>query len=148
MKSALLGFLDAVKRYRGRFLAVACAMFAVAMAALAALALVRQSVAPALLLLGIAMMCALGINTLLVSVLPMYFVPLGRTSTITGLLNTCMHFASSVSSYAIAAMSAAWGWPPTVLGWAGMSLIGAVCTLAVRGRFYGFVRRLEPETKK
>ena len=29
MKSALLGFLD-VKRYRGRFLAVACAMFAVA----------------------------------------------------------------------------------------------------------------------
>lgn len=30
MKSALLGFLDAVKRYRGRFLAVACAMFAVA----------------------------------------------------------------------------------------------------------------------
>ena len=101
-----------------------------------------------LLLLGIAMMCALGINTLLVSVLPMYFVPLGRTSTITGLLNTCMHFASSVSSYAIAAMSAAWGWPPTVLGWAGVSLIGAVCTLAVRGRFYGFVRRLEPETKK
>ena len=117
-------------------------------AALAALALVRESVAPALFLLGIAMMCALGINTLLVSVLPMYFVPLGRTSTITGLLNTCMHFASSVSSYAIAAMSAAWGWPPTVLGWAGMSLIGAVCTLAVRGRFYGFVRRLEPETKK
>ena len=30
MKSALLGFLDAVKRYRGRFFAVACAMFAVA----------------------------------------------------------------------------------------------------------------------
>ena len=30
MKSALLGFLDAVKRYRGRFLAVACVMFAVA----------------------------------------------------------------------------------------------------------------------
>ena len=32
MRSALLGFLDAVKRYRGRFLAVACAMFIIPLA--------------------------------------------------------------------------------------------------------------------
>ena len=121
----------------------AAALFGLAALSFLLLTLLPNHLLWALPLLGLAMMSALGINTLLVSVVPMYFVPLGRTSTITGLLNTCMHLTSSVSSYAIAALSLAFGWKLTVLSWAATALLGLLCALAVRRRFFGFVRNLE-----
>mgnify|MGYP001034141065 CR=1 FL=1 len=118
-------------------------LFAVASLALVALAFAQGSMLLSLLLLGLTMMCALGVNMMLLGMLPMYFVRLKKTSTISGLLNTCVHAASSISSYGIAAISTYFGWGVTILTWVGVTALGLVCTLAVRRRFYAFASRIQ-----
>lgn len=135
---------DRLNRAIGNEIKSASIMFVIATLALVALTFSQSNMLISLLLLGLTMMCALGINMMLLGMLPMYFVRFGKTSTISGLLNTFVHLASSISSYGIAAISTAFGWNVAILTWVGVALIGLVCTLFVRKRFYGYVATIEP----
>lgn len=133
---------DQLNRLLKNEIKTAALLFAVATAALLLLTRTQTNLPVSLLLLGLTMMCALGVNMMLLGILPMYFVRFGRTSTISGLLNTCVHIASSFSSYGIAALSTAFGWNTTILAWCGVTLAGLACCALVDRRFYGYVRRI------
>lgn len=142
-----LGGVWAARRLQQRLhdeLRVSGALFAAGLAALAAMAaLGRTSALLSVPLLAVCTACALGINTMLVGVIPMRFRRFGRASTVTGWLNGCSYFASAVASYGISILSRKYGWTATLIGWIGVSLAGALLCFAAAGS--GRLRAADPE---
>lgn len=83
--------------------------------------------------------CAHAINFLLICHVPSYFAPYGCVSSVSGLINSCTYIGSAASTYGIALISDAYGWPATVIGWCVISLLGALFCLAVKGRWQRFI---------
>ena len=64
----------------------------------------------ALGLLALSTTCMMAVNTMLISVLPARYGRIGKTSGVSGILNSCVYAGSSASTYGIGALSAAAGW--------------------------------------
>ena len=80
----------------------------------------------------------MGINTLLASIMPSYFVHFGVCSTITGILNASAYVGCAISSYTNGSFVENFGWDTTMTKWCELALIGAlVCIPAIRrwGKF-------------
>lgn len=71
----------------------------------------------ALLMLAVCTTCMMAVNTMLIAVLPARFGRLGKASSVSGLLNSCVYAGGAVSTYGIGALSAAAGWSKTILLW-------------------------------
>ncbi len=69
-----------------------------------------------------------GVNLMLISMLPAYFVP--KVSTASGLLNSCTYIGSAISTYGIAVIAEQAGWNTTLLVWALLAAAGSVLCMA------------------
>ena len=54
--------------------------------------------------------CMMGINVMLVSFIPSYFIRFGKVSTISGLLNSTVYIGSSLAVYGLGALADSVGW--------------------------------------
>ena len=96
-----------------------------------------------LLLLAVTTTFMMGINTLLASMMPHYFVQFGVCSTITGLLNSAVHLGSATSSYGNGAVVESFGWNAIMYVWCICAVLGIFfCGLAAK-KWKSF-RRLTP----
>lgn len=84
----------------------------------------------AVLLLAITTSSMIGINTMTISVIPLYFAKSGKSASATGVLNSFTYIGSAVSSYGIGAISGAMGWNFTIGVWIGIAAVGLVFCIA------------------
>ena len=93
------------------------------------------------LLAGITTGCMHGVNLMLISRVPAHFARYGRTSTVSGMLNTFTYLGSAISTYGIAAVTEAFGWQTSVICWAAAAVLGTIaCVFSIR-RWRGFTAR-------
>lgn len=83
-----------------------------------------------LLLFGIATTAMMSVNTMLVSVLPMYFGAYQKSATASGILNSSAYLGSALSTYGIGELSYLLGWDKTIEIWGMCAVIGGVFCLA------------------
>lgn len=118
-------------------------LFGAGAAALALLAVFSgHSTVLAMLLLALTTTFMMGVNTLLVSMLPSYYVRYGVCSSASGILNASAYVGCALSSYGSGAVAELWGWNSIILLWCAGAVAGAaVCALAA-GRWARFRRKV------
>ena len=84
------------------------------------------------LLMSILTGCMHGINLMLVSRIPSYFMKFGRISTISGVVNAFTYVGSAISSFWFAALTERAGWGVTVSSWLAIALAGCVVCIVIR----------------
>lgn len=103
------------------------AFFAAALLAVLFLHLLgRYSMVLSLILLAFIASAMLGVNTMTVSLMPIYFAKYGKASAAAGVLNSMAYIGSAVSSYITGAIAQHWGWNSTILFWETAALAGCV----------------------
>lgn len=95
------------------------------------------------LILSVAMLMVitssmLGVNTMLVSLVPLHFKRFGKVSTVCGALNSTTYLGSAVSSYGFGAMAQKFGWAFTRVSWFFLAALGLIFCLAVGGKWHRF----------
>ena len=86
-----------------------------------------------LLLLATATTFMMGVNTLLVSMLPSYYVNYGKCATISGILNTAAYLGSALSSYLNGAIAESYGWTVIMRCWLVYAVVGLIaCLVSIR----------------
>jgi OPA family glycerol-3-phosphate transporter-like MFS transporter len=89
-----------------------------------------ESVVIVLILFGIATTAMMAVNTMLVSMVPIYFAPYGKSSTASGILNSSAYAGGAISTYGIGVLSEVAGWDTTIIIWSMIAFAGmAVCIL-------------------
>ncbi|MDO5547234.1 MAG: MFS transporter [Eubacteriales bacterium] len=91
-----------------------------------------------LLMMTIASTCMVGSNIMLINLIPIHFGVIGRSSSITGVLNCSAYLGSALSSYGIGAVAEHFGWRGAVLMWLVFSvfaLLLALCGSKRWGRY-------------
>lgn len=71
-----------------------------------------------------------GINLILISIVPSRFVPYGKVSTVSGILNAFTYLGSAVSAYAIGKIADQSGWQFTIGTWAFIASLGTLVSWA------------------
>ncbi len=119
------------KRYLKNELFCAGVIFAVGLAALMVLFFFRGSgMLVAVAAMAVAVAAMHGVNLMVICMVPNHFKRLGRTSLISGVLNSCTYVGSAVSTYGVALLSEGLGWDATVLIWIAVAILGtAACLL-------------------
>ncbi|WP_312371609.1 MFS transporter [Lachnoclostridium sp.] len=82
------------------------------------------SVIIVLILFGVATTAMMAVNTMLVSMVPIYFAPYGKSSTASGILNSSAYVGGAVSTYGIGVLSELIGWDKTIFVWAIIAVAG------------------------
>lgn len=82
-----------------------------------------------LFLFAIVTSSMLGINTILVSVLPTYFAPYNKVSTVAGILNSTMYLGSALCGYGLGRFTDSFGWTQTLWLLVGFAALGFVTCL-------------------
>lgn len=104
--------------------------FAVTIVALVVLGFVCDSSAAAsLLLLTVASTCMVGANIMLVNLMPIHFGAVGRSSSVTGILNCSAYVGSALSSYGIGAVADSFGWTSAIVVWVVFSVLALMAAL-------------------
>ena len=86
-----------------------------------------------LLLLAVTTTFMMGINTLLASMMPHYFIHFGVCYTVTGHLNSAVYMGSAASSYGNGAIVEYFGWNAIMYIWCICAVLGILfCFLAVK----------------
>ena len=70
---------------------------------------------------------------MLVSVVPICFASYGKSSSISGLVNSCAYAGGALSTYGIGALSEVLGWNKTIVIWGVCALLGLSFWMAGRG---------------
>lgn len=108
--------------------AIVCALLFVVNAFAPTAALV-----PSLLLMALTVAAMHGVNLMLIVIVPRRFVPFGKVSTYSGILNACTYVGAAISTYGFAALAEAFDWNFTILTWVAISFVGAIlCFFAAR----------------
>ncbi len=92
------------------------------------------SVVIVLILFGVATTAMMAVNTMLVSMVPIYFAPYGKSSTASGILNSSAYVGGAVSTYGIGVLSEIVGWDTTILVWTVIAMAGM--TVCLIGKTY------------
>lgn len=86
-----------------------------------------------IILLAISTSSMLGVNIMLISLIPLYFSAMNKVATITGILNSLAYVGSAISSYGIGIMAQTMGWSFTIFIWFILALIGiGVCLISYK----------------
>ena len=122
------------RRFFKNELLSAAVFFTVGLAALCMLAFLPiRSALLSLLLLAVTTTFMMGINTLMASMMPHYFVHFGVCSTVTGILNSAVYLGSAASSYGNGAIVEHFGWNSIMHVWCICAALGVVfCLLACK----------------
>jgi OPA family glycerol-3-phosphate transporter-like MFS transporter len=90
----------------------------------------KYQVILAIILLALTTTGMIGVNTMLISLVPLYFARIGKVSTVTGILNSLAYAGSAVSSFGIGVVAEQYGWNITIIMWFTLAIIGAfICIL-------------------
>ncbi|MEF9959849.1 MAG: MFS transporter [Niameybacter sp.] len=84
------------------------------------------------LLFAIVTSCMLGINTILVSVLPTYFAKYNKTALVAGLTNCVTYLGSGLCGYGLGVLVEGYGWQVTSMILVGICLLGILSCLGAR----------------
>lgn len=76
--------------------------------------------------------CMLGINTILISVLPTYFAKYNKISTISGLTNSITYLGSSVCGYGLGSLAENFGWTTTIVLLSFTAVLGIIACIAAK----------------
>ncbi|NLK28503.1 MAG: MFS transporter [Clostridiales bacterium] len=119
------------KKYFKNEVATSGACFTIVSLALLLLILFgRSHMIVSVLLLSLTTTGMIGVNTMFISLLPLYFSKVGKVSTITGTLNSMAYIGSSLSTYGIGVISQKYGWNLTIVVWLFLAFLGAgICLL-------------------
>lgn len=102
----------------------------------------KSSVLLALLMLAVCTTAMMAVNTMLIAVLPARFGRLGKASSVSGLLNSCVYVGGAVSTYGIGALSAAAGWDKTILLWVVCAAVALALCALVYPKWKAYVQRV------
>ena len=85
-----------------------------------------------MLLFSAVSLCVSGINTVLISLVPLQFAKAGRSSTVAGLTNAFTYLGSALSGWGLGLAAGQWGW--NAVNWLlfGLCAAGMGLCLAVR----------------
>ena len=86
----------------------------------------EAALVPSLLLMALTVAAMHGINLMLISIVPRRFVPFGKVSTYSGILNASTYVGAALSTYGFAALAETFDWNFTILTWVIIALVGAV----------------------
>jgi len=116
-------------------------LFLVSTIALLVLSLIRTS---STLMMLVALIVAIavmhGVNTMLISMVPLHFAKVGKSATVTGAMNAFTYLGSGISAFVFGTMAATHGWGMTILSWILIAFSGmGLCFVSVKGwrRFKG-----------
>lgn len=122
-------------------IATSASFFALCAAALFLLRLYKgESVLTVLVLFGMATTAMMAVNTMLVSMVPIYFAPYGKSSTASGVLNSSAYAGGAMSAYGIGVLSEQVGWDATILIWIIIAILGAAVCWAGKARWKRFLQ--------
>ena len=86
----------------------------------------EAALVPSLFLMALTVAAMHGINLMLISIVPRRFVPFGKVSTYSGILNASTYVGAALSTYGFAALAERFDWNFTILTWVIISFVGAV----------------------
>ena len=93
----------------------------------------EAALVPSLILMALTVAAMHGVNLMLIAIVPRRFVPFGKVSTYSGILNACTYVGAAISTYGFAALAETFDWNFTILTWVAISLVGAaLCFFAAR----------------
>lgn len=122
---------------------VSAGFFAVCAAALAALWLGSgSSMAVSMGMLAMSTTAMMAVNTMLTAVLPSNFGPIGKASSMSGLLNSAVYSGGAVSAYGIGSLAGTFGWTATILVWAVLAAASVLICGFAAGKWGVYRRRL------
>lgn len=105
-------------------------LFIICFIALGLLALIgKYNLVAAVLLIAISTATMLGVNNMFLTMMPLHFASIGKSSSITGILNTFSYLAAAVSSALIGYVAENKGWDTTMLLWVLVAAFGAITCL-------------------
>lgn len=105
---------------------------------------VRSSLVLALLLLALTTLSMLGVNTMLINVMPVRAGQAGGAAILSGSLNAITYLGAAAATWGIGGAADAFGWGAVFALWLAMSLAGLLLSLAVSGRWARFAERCDP----
>lgn len=86
-----------------------------------------------LVLLTCASTAMVGSNTMYISFMPLHFGAIGKSSSITGVLNCACYAGSAISSYGIGKVAEHYGWNAAIWMWLGFAVVAcAITALGIR----------------
>lgn len=98
----------------------------------------KYSMYLSILFFSIVTSCMLGINTILVSVLPTYFAKYDKISTISGITNSITYLGSALCGYGLGSLAESYGWNITSMVLVGICLLGIIACFIARPRWKKF----------
>lgn len=96
---------------------------------------------------GIATTAMMSVNTMLVSVLPMYFGKYQRASSASGILNSGAYLGGTISAYGIGELSYRLGWDRTIEIWIFCAALGGILCLCGNPVWKRFLSNAKRESK-
>lgn len=132
------------KRWIDNELKGAAGFFAVTIVALTLLGFVCDSSAVAsLVLLTVASTCMVGANIMLINLIPVHFGVIGRSSSVTGIMNCSAYIGSALSSFGIGSVAQSFGWTSAIWVWVLFSLGAWITAMAGSGMWGRYEQRLD-----
>jgi OPA family glycerol-3-phosphate transporter-like MFS transporter len=89
----------------------------------------------------------MGVNLMLVSLVPTRFSAFGLVSFLTGLTNSMVYLGSSISTFGIAAMIEKAGWDGLLILLAGLAMISVLLCIGAAPQWGVFIGKPKPEKK-
>lgn len=126
--------------FRNELVTAACFFIITVLALLILVNYGNKNIYLSVAMLGIITSSMLGVNTMLVSLIPLYFRRYGKVSTVCGLLNSSTYLGSAISSFGIGAMAEKFGWAITRVSWFILALVGVIVCMLVYKRWSKFIK--------
>lgn len=79
--------------------------------------------------LGVITTVMTGINTLIISLIPLHFKKCGKISTVIGILNMAAYAGTTIASYGFGWIADRWGWGTLRIGWCVCAAAGCIVSL-------------------
>ena len=98
-------------------------------------------------MLALSTTAMMAVNTLLIVALPSWYEAVGRTSSVSGLLNSAVYAGGALSTYGIGWLAEKAGWKSTILVWACMAAASVILCGMAAGRWRACRQKLQ-ETKE
>lgn len=89
----------------------------------------KAGLVPSILFFAAVTTCIEAINVMLVSLLPLRYSHLGRTSSMTGIMNFLTYVGSAISTFGVGILVEKWGWGFALGAWNSFAVIGLILCL-------------------
>ena len=101
-----------------------------------------KSMAVSMAMLALATTAMMAVNTLMTAVLPSCFGPVGKASSMSGLLNSAVYSGGAVSAYGIGSLAGHFGWSKTILIWAFLAVSAVLICVPAAGKWGTYRKEL------